>query len=109
MSTLGGSAPSQNTVNYDALLSTTLLAYRPVMVDNIFKSNSFLAALKKYGGIRHQNGGGRQPEMSIKSQVNSQLVRGTVDTTSFVPGNSAKDLLPLGYFMPKNNQAEPVA
>lgn len=178
MSTLGGSAPSQNTVNYDALLSSTLLAYRPVMVDNIFKSNSFLAALKKYGGIRYQNGGERvqellmyeendtfksysgyetitvkpqdgitsafynwteiagsitisrreerqnsgearilslleqkikQAEMSIKAKVNQQLVQGTVDTATFVPGNSAKDLLPLGYFLPKNNQAEPVA
>lgn len=178
MSILGGTAPSQNTVNYDALLSSTLLAYRPVMVDNIFKSNSFLAAMKKYGGIRYQNGGERvqellmyeendtfksyrgydtitvkpqdgitsafydwseiagsitisrreerqnsgearilslleqkikQAEMSIKAKVNSQLVRGTVDTASFVPGNSAKDLFPLGYFMPKNNQAEPVA
>ncbi len=178
MSTLGSTAPSQNTVNYDSLLSTTLLAYRPVMVDNIMKYNSFLAALKKYGGIRYQNGGERvqellmyeendtfksykgyetitvkpqdgltaafydwseiagtisisrreerqnsgearilnlleqkikQAEMSIKSKVNSQLIQGTVNTATFVPGNSAKDLLPMGYFLSKDNTAEPLA
>lgn len=33
MSTIGeASAPSQHTINYDALLSTTLFNYRPVMV-----------------------------------------------------------------------------
>lgn len=148
------------------------------MVDNIFKSNSFLAAMKKYGGIRYQNGGERiqellmyeendtfrsysgyetlvvkpqdgitsafynwteiggsitisrreerqnsgesrilalleqkvkQAEMSIKSKVNSQLVQGTVNTATFVPGNGAKDLLPLGYFLPKDNTAAPLA
>jgi hypothetical protein len=65
MATLGASAPSQNTVNYDALLSTTLLAYRPTLVDNIFKANAFLAALKQYGGIEYQDGGERiqQPLM----------------------------------------------
>lgn len=174
----GSAAPSSYTVNYDSLLSTTLMNYRPVLVDNIFKSNSFLAALKKYGGISYQDGGERvqqplmyeendtfnsykgyemlvvkpqdgitsafyewselggtitisrreerqnsgearilnlleskikQAEMSIKSKVNQQLVRGTVDTATFVPGNSAKDLLPLGYFLPKLNGTDPVS
>jgi hypothetical protein len=59
MATLGASAPSQNTVNYDALLSTTLSAYRPTLVDNIFKANAFLAGLKAYGGIDYQGGGER--------------------------------------------------
>lgn len=65
MATLGASAPNQNTVNYDALLSTTFMAYRSVLVDNIFKSNSFLAALREYGGIDYQDGGERiqQPLM----------------------------------------------
>jgi len=174
----GASAPSSYTVNYDALLSTTLFNYRDKLVDNIFKSNSFLAALKQYGGIDYQSGGERiqcplmyeenstfdsyrgydildttpqdgitssfyewteiggtisisrrelrqnsgeaqilrllekkvqQAEMTIKSKVNSQLVQGTVDTATFVPGNSAKDLLPLGYFMPKAIGTDPVA
>ena len=59
MGTFGASAPQSNTVNYDALLSTTLMAYRPTLVDNIFKSNAFLAALKKYDGISYQDGGER--------------------------------------------------
>lgn len=51
----------------------------------------------------------KQAEMSMKSQVNTQLVQGTVDTATFVPGNSAKDLFPLGYFLPKANATDPVA
>ena len=176
MATLGASAPSQNTVNYDALLSTTLAAYRPTMVDNIFKSNAFLAALKQYGGIEYQDGGERiaqplmyetnstvksysgydtldvtpqdgmttafypwcevagtisisrlqerqnsgeaailkllekkilQAEMSLKAAINSQLILGTVSSQTFVPGNSAKDLFPLGYFLRKANATDP--
>lgn len=65
MATIGASAPTQNTINYDALLSTTLFAYRKTMVDNIFKANAFLAALRQYGGIEYQDGGERiaQPLM----------------------------------------------
>ena len=59
MSTVGASAPSQHTMNYDALLSTTLMAYRPSLIDNIFKSSAFLAALRKYDGIEYQDGGER--------------------------------------------------
>ena len=51
--------------------------------------------------------------MSIKAKVNSQLVQGTVygttPTATWVPGNDAKDLLPMGYFLPKNNSAAPSA
>src|SRR4030043_859159 len=156
----GASAPSSYTVNHDSLLSTTLFAYRDQMVDNIFKSSAFLAALRKYGGIDYQDGGERvafpllyeendtvksykgydtltvkpqdgittaffewteiggtisisrreermnsgeakilkllekkimRGEMSMKNQVNSQLVQGTVygttPTGTFVPGN----------------------
>jgi hypothetical protein len=65
MGTIGTAAPSQNTINYDALLSTTLANYRKVMVDNIFKQSAFFAALKMYGGIEYQDGGERiaQPLM----------------------------------------------
>lgn len=178
MSTIGATAPSQHTINYDSLLSTTLMAYRPTLVDNIFKSNSFLAAVKQYGGIEYQNGGERiqiplmyeendtfksysgystltvkpqdgltsaffpwceiggtitisrreerqnsgesalmnllkakinQAEMSIKAAVNKQILQGTVDTATFVPGNSALDMYPLGYFLPKDCTADPVS
>ena len=179
MSTIGeGTAPSQHTLNYDALLSTTLFAYRKVLVDNVFKSNALLAAMRKFDGIDYQDGGERvamplmygenatfksysgygiidttpqegittafypwteiggsitisrreerqnsgeaailkllkskiqQAEMSIQSQVNKQLVQGTVSGTQFIPGNSAKDLLPLGYFLEKDNTGNPAA
>jgi hypothetical protein len=171
-------SPSSFTVNYDALLTTTLYAYRPKMVDNIFKANAFLAALKRYDGIEYQDGGERvaqplmyeengtfdsyrgydildttpqdgmttafyewseiggtisisrreerqnsgeaailkllekkimQAEMSIKSKTNNQLVLGTVSSAEFVPGNGAKDLLPLGYFLPKDNTSNPAS
>ena len=48
-----------------------------------------------------------QAEMSIKAAINSQLVLGTVSGTTFVPGNSAKDLFPLGYFLRKANATDP--
>lgn len=35
------------------------MGYRPTLVDNIFKSNAFLAALRKYDGIDYQDGGER--------------------------------------------------
>tara|TARA_Y100000310_G_scaffold71535_1_gene67389 strand:+ start:461 stop:1180 length:720 start_codon:yes stop_codon:yes gene_type:complete len=50
-----------------------------------------------------------QAEMTIKEKVNTQLVQGTVDTATFVPGNDAKDLNPLGYFLPKAIGTDPVA
>lgn len=178
MSTLGGTAPSQHTINYDSLLSTTLMAYRDTLVDNIFKSNALMASLKSYDGIRYQDGGERvqellmyetndtvksysgyeqltvkpqdgmtsafypwteiagtitisrkeerqnsgearilnlleqkikQAEMSLKAKVNEMIVQGTVQSSTFVPGNSAKDLFPLAYFLPKANATDPVA
>lgn len=179
MATIGSTnAPSTNTIYYDSLLSTTLMAFRPKMVDNIFKSSAYLAALRQYDGIRYQDGGERiqellmyeendtfssyrgyetitikpqdgitsafynwteiggsitisrreerqnsgeaqilnllqqkikQAEMSIKSKVNQQLLQGTVNTATFVPGNSAKDLLPLGYFLRYAPATDPLA
>lgn len=177
MATIGSTAPSQNTVNLDSLLTTTLDAYRPVLADNIYRANAFLAAMKKYGGIEYQNGGERircplmyeendtvksykgyeqldvvpqdgmttafyewselaatitisrreerqnsgeaaildllkskiqQAEMSLKSAVNRQLVAGTANTNTFVPGNGGKDLLPIGYFFRKLNATDPI-
>src|SRR3990167_7527371 len=179
MATIGsGSAPSQNTINYDALLSTTLANYRETMVDNIFKDSAFLAALREFDAISYLNGGERiavplmygtnntiksytdyevlntapqdgmttafyewreiagtisisrkeerqnagegrlmnlleqkikQAEMSMRETLNTQLLQGTADSATFVPGNSAKDLNPLGYFLRKANATNPVA
>jgi hypothetical protein len=50
-----------------------------------------------------------QAEMSMREELNTQLLRGTVSGATFVPGNSAKDLNPLGWFLRKNNQVDPTS
>ncbi len=179
MATLGdGSAPSQNTVNYDDLLSTTLFNYvnGQNLADNIFRDSAFLAFLRNNEGVQEQGGGERiamplmygrnstaksyegydvldttpqdgittafyewkeiaatisisrkeerqnsgearilglleskikQAEMTLREVVNEQLVRGSVSGATFIPGNSAKDMLPLGYFLRKDNNTDP--
>lgn len=60
MSTIGDTgAPSTHTIYYDALLSTTLMAYRDQLVDNIFKDSAFLAYLRTTDAVKKQNGGER--------------------------------------------------
>lgn len=60
MATIGDSgAPSSNTVYMDALLSTTLNAYRKTMYDNIFKDSAVLAYLRMSDAVQTQNGGER--------------------------------------------------
>jgi len=51
----------------------------------------------------------KQAEMTMRETLNSQLLQGTVSGTTFVPGNGAKDLNPLGYFLRKDNTANPAA
>jgi hypothetical protein len=50
-----------------------------------------------------------QAEMSIKGLVNRQLIAGTVGSSDFVPGNSAKDLFPLGWFLGRLPATNPSA
>jgi hypothetical protein len=49
----------------------------------------------------------KQAEMTVRETLNRQLLQGTVSGTTFVPGNNAKDLNPLGYFFRKDNTANP--
>ena len=179
MATVGStSAPSTNTVYYDALLSSTLDAVvgSGQLFDNIFKDSAFLAALRDKGAVIKQDGGERiraplmyegnstvksysgeevldttlqdgittafydwrevggtigitrkeerqnsgeaqllglleakiqQAQMQMRETLNSQLLAGTVSASTFVPGNSAKDLNPLGWFFRKDNQTDP--
>lgn len=51
----------------------------------------------------------QQAEMSMREELNTQLLLGTVSGATLVPGNSAKDLNPLGYFLPKDETAAPSA
>lgn len=50
-----------------------------------------------------------QAEMTMREVLNRQIVQGTVSGTTFVPGNSAHDLNPLGWFLRKDNTANPAA
>jgi hypothetical protein len=84
MATHGASAPASNTINLDALMSTTVAAYKKQMFDNIFKDNAFLAYLKKSGAIKTQNGGQRMV-MPLMYETNGTIrVHSgyeTIDTT----------------------------
>lgn len=87
MATIGSAlAPSQNTINYDALLSSTLdaLVGSGALFDNIFKDSAFLAALRLNNAVIKQNGGERirAPLMyGDNSTVKSYAGEETLDTT----------------------------
>jgi len=49
----------------------------------------------------------KQAEMSMREELNHQVVQGTVSGTTFVPGNDVKDLNPLGWFLRKLNATDP--
>jgi hypothetical protein len=85
MSTIGSAAPAQHTINYDSLLSTTLFNYRKTMVDNIFKSNSFLAALRQNGGVDYSNGGERIAQPLMYETNNTVKSYRGYDTIAVVP------------------------
>lgn len=58
MSTYGAStAPSANTINYDALLATSLFNYRGTLTDNISTSNPLFYKLKEQGMYQGRDGG----------------------------------------------------
>ena len=84
MSTIGTTAPSQHTINYNDLLSTTLFNYRSTIFDNIFKQSAYMAALKTYGGVDYQNGGERiQRLLMYETNSTAKSYRGydIIDTT----------------------------
>lgn len=85
MATIGATAPNQNTVNYDSLLTTTLMNYRPTMTDNIFKQNAYLAALRQNGGIDYSNGGERIQQPLMYETNNTVKSYSGYDTISVVP------------------------
>lgn len=179
MATIGETSnPSSNTIYYDSLLSTTLMAFRKTMVDNIFRESAFLSFLRMSEAVKKQDGGERiamplmygrnttvgsysgydiidttpqegittafyewseiagtisisrkeerqnsgearilglleskiqQAEMTMREVLNEQLIRGAVSGSTFVPGNSAKDLNPMGYFLRKLSGTDPTA
>jgi hypothetical protein len=86
MATIGDTtAPSYDTKYYDALLTTTLSAYRKTMVDQIFKDSAFLAYLRTTEAVKKQNGGDR---------IAFPLMYGTNSTVKTVGGYETLDTTP---------------
>ena len=86
MATVGDStAPSTNTVYYDALLTTTLMAYKKTLYDNIFKDSAFLSYLRMTDAVKKQNGGER---------IAVPLMYGKNDTVKTHGGYSVIDTTP---------------
>ena len=94
MATIGNTAnPSTNTIYYDSLLSTTLMAFRDTLVDNIFKDSAYLAYLRMSDAVKKQNGGERiaMPLMygdnqTVKSYSGEEILDTTIQdgmTTAF--------------------------
>lgn len=76
MSTYGASgAPSQNTINYDSILATSLFNYRKKLQDNISKSNPFFYEIQKNGMYESEDGG-------VSIQVNLMYALTQADTYS---------------------------
>lgn len=80
-----GQVPSSVTDSYDALLTTTLRAYRDRIADNISRGNKFLAWLKSKGRFRSQNGG-YNVRVPLMHQLNS--------TADIMSGYGAIDTMP---------------
>lgn len=59
MAIIGSSAPSQNTINYDALLSTSMTNYSKTFADNVSKSNAIFYEFQRRGMYKGKDGGER--------------------------------------------------
>lgn len=65
-------APSQNTINYDAIMSTSLFNYQRTLTDNISKSNAFFYRIQESGMYEDLDGG-------IAIQIPLMYALGTMD------------------------------
>lgn len=73
MSTYGAAgAPAQNTINYDAIMSTSLFNYQRTLTDNISKSNAFFYRIQENGVYDSTDGG-------IAYQIPLMYALGTAD------------------------------
>jgi hypothetical protein len=86
MATIGDTgAPSTNTIYYDALLSTTLNAYRKQMYDNIFKDSAFLSYLRLTDAVKKQNGGERAALPLMYGKNTTMATHGGYDVIDTTP------------------------
>jgi hypothetical protein len=79
-----GAVPSTLSLDYDALLSSTLFAYQSKLRDNITRGNKFLAYMEEYGKFRKQDGGERVQIPLMYAQNSSTDIYsgyGVLDTT----------------------------
>ena len=84
LSSQAGQVPSSLTDSYDALLSTTLRAYRTKLADNITKGNKFVSFLRDKGRFKKQSGGERVQIPLMHAQNNTADIYsgyGVLDTT----------------------------
>lgn len=88
MATVGSAAPSSNTVNYDALLSTTLFNYHKTLEDNISKTNSVLFYIMKKGDGTYEG----VDDIGDRMQVPLMYELGTADSYS---GYDVLDVTPM--------------
>lgn len=82
-------APSNLSIYYDSLLSTTLMAYRKTLVDNIYKDSAFLSYLRLTDSVIKQDGGER---------VAQPLMYGKNSTVKTVGGYEVLDTTPQEGF-----------
>lgn len=112
----GTNVPSQTTEYHDALLSTTLANYSPTLADNIFKENAVLAALREFGGVRHQNGGERvrlplmyEKNSTVKSIDGYEIIDTTPQdgiTTAFYEWRQVAGTISISYKEERQNSGE---
>ena len=50
-----------------------------------------------------------QAKMSMTEELSKQIILGTVESSTFVPGNATKDMNPLGYFLRKDVSTDPTS
>ena len=88
MATIGQSAPSSNTINYDALLSTTLFNYRRTLEDAISKTNAVMWYLRN----KVENGYKKITDIGERMQIQLMYELGQADSYS---GYDVLDTTPM--------------
>ena len=111
-----GQIPSSLTDNYDALLSTTLRAYRTKLADNITKGNKFVSFLKEKGRFKKQSGGERVQVPLMHAQNGTADIfsgYGVLDTTpqdgitsAFYPWSQLSVSIAISGLEKKQNKGE---
>lgn len=78
------SAPSQKTINFDALFATSLAKYRPTLVDNIGRNDALLTKMKMNGMYQSVDGGTNIEELILHELATADTYDGydTLDVST---------------------------